>query len=74
MCKAQYHFLPGVRFSAVVFPAISAEEKQPKTLTLVPCRVREPAGGAGEPTLTVREDADRQPRPLRPLVRSWTAR
>ncbi|MBQ3454459.1 MAG: hypothetical protein IJG25_06280 [Thermoguttaceae bacterium] len=60
---------------AVVFPALSAEEKQSKTLTLVPCRVREPAGGrAGEPTLTVREDADRQPRPLRPLVRSWNAR
>ncbi len=33
-----------------------------------------PAGGAGELTLTVREDADRQPRPLRPLVRSWNAR
>ena len=33
-----------------------------------------PAGQTRELTLTVREDADRQPRPLRPLVRSWNAR
>ena len=65
---------PVFAFLAVFFPSLSAEEKAPDPLTLVPYRVCEPAGGAGELTLTVREDADRQPRPLRPLVRSWNAR
>ncbi len=67
-------FCPVFAFLAVVFPALSAEEKQPEPLTLVPCRVCERAGEVRELTLTVREDADQDPRPLRPLVRSWNAR